>query len=362
MLMKDDSDQQISELFLAAICRSKNKAPLYVSFGDTISGPNAVRQLFANVLRVAENPDELNATTDQNKVQQFLNSKEATALQRLLTNGADESVICYLAAVAEDPNYKLGWYRVAMKLNGKPQLHAISNLIAQDSQNALPYYIRGMIEVKQGNLPAALRSIQLGNIHTVCNIERPPRPKGFQLKFPDDELGRHFKIVGQPVTDQGLDFILTRFEEKLAWYDSPSSRLREVCRAFTDEGARLRKLGRFADAEEYLETAHEFGLRMVTIQPRDNLILVTGIGSALFPKDEITAIYQSLGKTEQLQRFESDRLNLLSVNKELLQTFTTSKLTDNAVRDALLGKIDPFAESRRSIEKAMIESRLFMPP
>ena len=42
--VNDASDKEIAANFTAALTRAKCKAPIYVSFGDTDSGPSRIRQ------------------------------------------------------------------------------------------------------------------------------------------------------------------------------------------------------------------------------------------------------------------------------------------------------------------------------
>ena len=150
--------------FTAALARADRKAPIYVSFGDTDSGPNRIRELFNDITTSAEaefqrqleadlrsslkngdlNDPKLAETLLPKLLRQSLQKAyESTGKNESLTNHiaemaqqmgqqTDAAIAFYLAAVAEDPTYKPAWFRLAQCKDEKLASRALDALEKAD--------------------------------------------------------------------------------------------------------------------------------------------------------------------------------------------------------------------------------------
>jgi tetratricopeptide (TPR) repeat protein len=197
------SSDQVARVFGAALSRAKKRAPIYVSFGDALTALGlfdslaggmelVVGRLTADTSAHAKDLEHAPNEQERAKVLEkvFSDSFKKSAnqlLTQLLKNESaarQKAAACYLAAVAEDPEYKPAWQRLAFLLKGAPRDQVVADFVRRDPENAVPYYLRAIAEIDRGDLGAALSSVQLGNGKTVCRTYPGAMPAGRRSALP----------------------------------------------------------------------------------------------------------------------------------------------------------------------------------
>ncbi len=384
------SSDEVAGLFTAALSRAKIKAPIYVSFGDTASGPNIIRETFERATQTMSDAvvaDIASGVIERSKTAQGLKGeaasrfleqiiqdsfrhatqhegvlREINALSKTIIEGTDASAMYYLAAIAEDPEFKPAWLRLATRAKGAKRASAAEAFIRHDPENAIPYYLRAMAEIETGDLVAALKSVQMGNSKTVCRFYSSPRPTTFTLQYPDNEMSREYGVVGESLGSNGLDYLVDSFDQLFAWANPLDHDIRDIARNLVEEGVRRRRSGRVASAIEYLEATYEMGFRLMRAEPRDGLTLLTGVGCAGAAHDDLKSVYQSLGEKAKLQRLSESETARSRFREEFAKTLSASKLSNDVVAATLRGKKHPLDENRQRAGQALIKAGIIKAP
>ncbi len=386
--------EEIASLFKAALARTKQKAPIYVSFGDVVSGPNSWMDVLGGALEtmavslgknLASHAKEIenehpkaDKGLDPKQVGEIYKNSMVDAGTQIVSdlNRAEKeegfrAMVLYRAAVAEDPSNKAAWFRLAYFAHGELQAHAIAESIRVDPQNAFPYYVRAIIEVQQGNLAAARDSVRAGNERPFFSAYEIPLPKTVRLNYPDHEWLRDLGLVGRPIPRSAFVFfvrlhtsVFTRLQ--LFSHNDLSPRLREVALKFFGEAERLQKLGKTNEVAAWLEILHGMGIQLMRFEPRDSTVCLTGMGIASDACAELKHAYQALGDKSKLQRTEASAKRL----KQWIDEYMAARYPrgvkaedeNTIMREAARGSRDFLKEEQQILETTLRHSGLIAAP
>ncbi len=171
LAFEDDAhEERMADFFTFAIEHAGNKAPIYVSYGVNDSGAWRIGQAFheslpsvmieGSTLSPLPNNAPWRVRLDRQirkslakQTTRFLTGKSAEEhfeyLGNLMNSGTDLSVLCFQAAVAEDPNYIPGWYFLAMYSEGEQRRKALQEWARRDPENAFPLYLLATYALEQ---------------------------------------------------------------------------------------------------------------------------------------------------------------------------------------------------------------------
>jgi hypothetical protein len=379
------SHDEITTLLTAALSRSRDKAPIYFAFGDLTSGPHRMLEMFSGVQARFQNEFrnqlereigemlDAGAVKDQNVAATVLNAalrdsygkaaesvlKGVTEFSDALQKDADASVMYYVAAVAEDPDYKPAWFRLAKYAKGDLRLRAISRLIQLDPGNAMPYFLRAVAEAEAGDLTAAFKSVQFGQTKRECRCYPKDLPTQFDLRYPDREEFRDYGVVGKPVPPSTFAWLVQRLDDAFAWRDPLDWNLRGVCRQLFDRGHELLDQGDFEGARQYLEVGREMGFRLMRAEPTGNPIMLTGLGIARMPREDLQRLYERIGDKEKLNAFEASEKTWRRFHELYLTYLDARKVAEADIGSALSGEKDLLKDDTAQIENLLRNASLW---
>jgi len=377
---------EVVALFRAAIERAENKAPLYVSLADVLSGPKVLHEMLdelaedyeretvktftAELMKedlVSDADDEdatiellrktwqrsLHATARGKTVQKGIEAVTETA-----TGESDVSIGLYLAALKENPRYLPAWYALCFRTEGEQQKEVVRRFAQLDPQNAIPCYFQAAIEAQDGRLQAALVYVQKGNARPVVRLYPPPVPDRFTLRFPDDKELRKYGVAGKPCPPSALEFLTHATRRLMSWADSVHEALLGLARCFVDEAKKCRDAGDLRKASCYLEATRQMGLALLRVEPPDPDQVIIGALIRSFAREPLMAVYREIGDSRAQASLEDENRRYAALKKRMFEIFDRSKAAQDAdIRAILEGRRRPVAESRELMRRALKETR-----
>jgi hypothetical protein len=388
------SPDEVASLFLAALRRAKHKAPIYISFADLGYGPLTLFNSFSGAQETIAKTlgDELKASVPDLVEQQKKPEKErdpkliediykdslVKSMEQLLEQfkraereAADRSNVCYLAAVTEDPGNKAAWLRLAYFSTGARRTRALAESIRLDPDNAFPFYLKAVAAADQGDWSAVLEAVSAGNRRPVCRLYESPLPAKIHLSYPDHEWLRDMGVVGRPIPYSAFRYFISMQTSvftglRILSTKNLLSQLREIMLKLMDQADQFQKAGKTAEAVIRLKAAHEMGLQLMRLEPRDTLMFLTGeaIASDLCPA--LKAAYKTRGELAQSQAVEATEKQL----KQSIDVFSAARFpkgpkaddVDQFMREVAQGTRDDLIEGRQMVEMALRRSGLIKSP
>jgi tetratricopeptide (TPR) repeat protein len=367
------SSDQVARVFGAALSRAKKRAPIYVSFGDALTALGLFDSLSGGMELVvgrltadssAHAKDLEHAPNEQERakvLEKVFSDSFKKSANQLLTqllkkeSGArQKAAACYLAAVAEDPEYKPAWQRLAFLLKGAPRDQVVADFVRRDPDNALPYYLRAIAEIDRGDLGAALSSVQLGNGKTVCRTYPGPCPPAVGLHYQDDDPYREFGIVGRPVPSTALCYVVDTLSTN---WTQTAKEMRKIPERFQQRAELLRKAGKIPSAIAWWEAEYRAGLKLVKVEPRQSLLMLEGLGWTSDAYRELKHAYADVGNEAALKQLEQSHHQLRQLANALSKMFSGQPKTEET-KAIFLGQKDKPAEERQGLEQALLKSGL----
>ena len=379
------SSAEMSRLFVAALDKAHQKAPIWVSFGDNASGAIRIKEAFdaalqtvlADVTKTVEqemvdalagvdpdHPDEaadLVLETLQRSYRKALDGSQAQEavrdLQDLTGAKSETSIACYVAAVAEDPGYLPAWYRLAAYADGERQAIAIRELQKRDPRNAIGWYIAGIRAAESGNIDAALAAVETGNALPECRWYPSALPEQFTFVIPKTSAMRELGIAGRRLNHTGLKLFVRYFEGLFSWADPFSQGLRSrLCRDIWNEGLRSAAEGHHEQAVRRFIAIRELGLHFFRIEPRNGELIVSLL---LYVRLANAAIRKSADATgNQEKRAAADELGrqFEQFSGLLSKAFERPEIPAAEQLRSFLGQRDLLAEDDQRLEFALQQS------
>jgi hypothetical protein len=371
------TSMEAAKLFTAALSRAKHKAPIYVSFGDTTTGVTSWIEGLNGAMETMVGQLAQGLSSQQGQLARKAGAGgngQMDALNKVFTDsfrkgaarvGAkflagqkaanNEAVVCYLAAVAEDPACNVAWQRLAVASTGDLRARAVAEFIKHDPENALPYYLRASFEVDRKDLAAALKSVQQGNAKAVCRMYRGPRPNARGLRYVDDETNRRLGVVGEPVSNAYFHYMLD-CNESFQWQPLIHE-LRNVFFKLEEESKRLQQAGKTEAVASLFEAMSRMGIHLMKVEPRHSLTTMSGYAFVADAYKPLKRAYETLGNQDALNQLDLRRQRARRCVDELHKTLRVD-LKDADLRAIMQGKADPVAEESASLERALLKSAL----
>ena len=308
----DIHEEEMGRSFASAISTAKHKAPIYVSFGVNDSGGWRLNSVLEEAVLSAVIEEDFDSTHTSNpkswrdKFQSQLRrslSKAITGdtleghfddIQTLMTSGTDTSLLCFQAAIAEDPTYLPARFYLALYSEGELKAKSLSEWATIDEQNALPLYLRAEtmwnIEYDEfgesiigvsGDYQKALSLIELAN--------EKPFVRSYSVDWPSASPNAEWNLVpsltqkfpvlkDKPVTLLALKNWSKIINEKTRML-SPSASWKVF-----ELGRRLRKLARYlvtnnqpSMAKRVLKAMYKLGIRLHQIEGEQRFNSYEGI-------------------------------------------------------------------------------------
>ncbi len=379
------SSEQVSRLFVAAIDRAQRKAPIYVSFGDNASGALMMKEQFdalvaavqTNIEETIEkgvaahatqiNPDLPDAATAALKVivqesyGKALEGRQVESamqeLQRLTDAKGNASIACYVAAVAQDPQYLPAWYRLAAYADGERQTLAIRELQRRDPRNALAWYIAGARAAEADDLAAALAAVEQGNALPECRWYPSELPASFTLVLPMTPELAELGLAGRRLNATGLKQFVRAAEAQFAWADPLQKRLRTVlCRRILEEGRQLSAAGAHAEAVRRFAAIRDFGLHFVQSEPRDAGWVVHGLLQVQQGNEALRKAAEVTGNLEQQHAADELTKKLEAFHPLFSKAISRPELSPAETLATLAGERDLLAEDAQRLVAALKEA------
>lgn len=379
------SSAEMSRLFVAALDKAPQKAPLWVSFGDNASGAIKFKEGFDAVLQnvltdvtktveqdMVDAPAEVDPDRPEEAADRVLEIlqesyrkaldgspvQEAVRELQILTGAKSAtSFACYVAAVAEDPGYLPAWYRLAAYADGERQTIAIRELQRLDPRNALGWYIAGIRAAEDDDLDAALIAVEAGNSLLECRWYPPPLPERFEFVIPKLPEMLELGIAGHRLNHTGLKLFVNYFEELFSWADPFRQRLRTVlCRKIMEEGRRLAADHQHEQAMRRFIAVREMGLHFFRIEPRNADLIATLLLYVRLANDAIRTSSHATGNLEK--RVVADELDrqLEEFRGRLGKALERPEIPPAEQLRSFLGQRDLLAEDEQRLEFALQQS------
>lgn len=384
----DAESEEIAGLFIAAIDRAKEKAPLYVSFGRTDSGPSHFKQRLAGVeatfreqvaTEIAkelekQNPSELQkqiaagdpaAEKRLVKLFQQANAKARTseafareieAIAKTMNEGTSAAERYYVAAIVEDPAYLPARFFLAKESEGKLHEEAVAGLIRHDPDNALGYYLQAAIALEKNDLAATLKLVEKGNIAKTYRLYDSPLPQKFTLRYPQRDDLQTLGVAGQPMSVEALHTLVRGIEEARSWTDSIPKKIRHLVRSFEEEAKRHKDAGEIDKALPWLLATRGMAWRLLRVDSAGWSAVGTIIQGCHFESVtyvELKSLYESRKDGRLLAALEEEHGRVLEFRHDLDDAIDRKDPTGDAVAAGILrGQYDPFAKRSAQILQA----------
>lgn len=242
-------EERMAEFFTSAIEHAENKAPVYVSYGVNDSGGWRIGQAFHELVPSVMIEGSTLSPLPSNapwrvrldrqirkslakQTSRFLTGKSTEEhfehLANLMNSGTDLSLLCFQAAVAEDPSYMPGWYFLAMYSEGEPKKSALLEWARRDPENAFPLYLLATdaLEARAGEddviplddfFELQLRLIEEGNkrsMHRQYAADWPSSAPQASWSDAGDMVLVYEDLNNQPVTLLGMKNLSRLFAER----------------------------------------------------------------------------------------------------------------------------------------------------
>ena len=377
------SETEVTAQFTRALVQSESKAPIYVSMGDVASGL-AYRQLVEDVFTSAQEEfeGELASQLEQNlpsvdledekqvkaalkasleESYGALSGSDATldAIEKLASasgEASDPAMAYYLAAVAEDPDYLPAWFRLAKYSEGDAFDEAMQRFQKADPDNALPHYMFAAELLRRNDPDAALKAVNAGNAEPTCRWYPAEVPEAFDLRYPENDLWEEHEVAGEPITTASLLFWRKRFESLSAHEHRLHHSLRPIQDELIERAKELHGEGRHNEAVEILESVREMGHRLMTIEPRDGLIIVTGLDAASRPYRTLKAAYSELEADAKIAALDASQGRLKAFRSGFIAAIGEAKPQKEDLKRILLGEKNVVEEERVRLRQALVDA------
>lgn len=230
---EDDSHASIAESkYLDAIelSRSRLRAAILTSVAVDGGEPAAMRAMLdvtaqaAGLIPKADEPPEasrdvqgnqarwrqiLGAEVEANRASDAVDSDaEFDELLKTVRGEDAMQLACCRAALQADPTYHPARRQLAVVGTPATRAAAIADWSARDRNNALPVLTEACLMSEQGNVERSVELLLSTRELPYCLDPAPQRPQYFRLLYPDTADFQDYGIVGQPVTHEGMDWLL----------------------------------------------------------------------------------------------------------------------------------------------------------
>jgi hypothetical protein len=335
------STDEAAKKFLAAIARTNRKAPILVSFGDQASGALHWKEEFDLVLA------RIRFDGFDERLLASLDARERTPT----------SIRCYVAAVADDPNYLPAWYRLAVHAEGDLQDRAIAELQRRDPQNAMGWYLQALRESKAGHPAESLAALEAGNSLPECRWYPASFPERCTLIVPDTKDAREAGIAGLRIDAVMLRKFISGSEGLFSWAN-PLTQLRSpIARQLFDEARAMAERGDRDGAIRRFEAVHKLGLKLLQIMPCDSMQVLIGKFLARWPIEELLAAYRATGDETRSAELHEYGARLARFHELIQGAFDPPEIAETEKIKVLMTR-DLAAEERERVEAALRKSGL----
>jgi hypothetical protein len=241
------ADEDVQRKFVQAIGLTSDRARAYVFMADNGSGWLAMsRGIRSLIEQIERNPSfdvchdalpdyppaygaELESLLKRSLARhpagraEFKPGVPMPAIDALGAVG-DKSIPCYLAAIAESPNYTPAWCALALAATGDLKLWALREWSERDPKNALPVLLHAAAVVDRDDVEA-VTLIEMGAHRPECREPHPLPPRTFMLRYPDREELAEMKLTDTQVNEIALRNLIWLSESPRIW-GTPSRELR----------------------------------------------------------------------------------------------------------------------------------------
>lgn len=185
---------------LAGARPGPQEAAVLISLGDRLSYPGAPSlssELSKTVSDILERGDP----------------KVRTTAAKLLEGGgwlsfSRDSLLCYLAACAVNPNSARAWSRVAIQAvefrERQAADYVLKELRKAYPRNALPHYLFAVRQMDGGAAEKALALVLEGTERDYLDTYEAPYPRGVSISYPRTEPFAEASVAGKPVPESAL--------------------------------------------------------------------------------------------------------------------------------------------------------------
>ncbi len=377
------SDAEVTAQFLLALKLADSKAPIYVSMGDAAAqlayrqsvedAFDSVQEEFASELRSEleqklppinlEDEEQVKAALKESLENSYsvLARNDATldAIGKLVDasdNATSASVAYYLAAVAEDSNYLPAWFKLTKFSEGDAFDEFAQHFREDDPDNALPHYMIAGEHVRRNELDAALEATKAGNTKPNCRWYPAEFPAKFDLRYPQSEFLEQYEAVGEPMTAASLLSWRKRLEDLSAHEDPLHRSLRMTSSELVERAKVLRRNGRLRDSVDTLEAVRRMGYHLITVEPQDGLIMVTGLDVASSSYGLLREAYSDLEADAKITALDASQERLNVFRTEFSKALADGRPTEEDVKLILLGEKNVVEEERIRLRQALVDS------
>jgi hypothetical protein len=188
--------------------------------------PEPVTRIQARLERSLAKLSRVFPTSDRDRQDAFV---------RYLNGESEFAEQCYLAAVAECPDYIPAWAKLGLNAEGPVRAFALQEWMLRDSGNSLPCYFLAA-DVVSVDPSEAIRWIERGNRRERCSLPHPVLPTPTQLRYPVSNGFRELGVSGKPVNAVAFSNCRQLINPPFLSWGHPANELRQLCSALRDVG------------------------------------------------------------------------------------------------------------------------------
>jgi hypothetical protein len=372
----DAESEQVASLFIAAIERAKEKAPIYVSFGQTDSGPSHYKQMLEGLTAALQEEvaNEIEKEVESGKLEETLKQADSPAaekrlremmgkayskagkspkfrqelegLAKTMTEGTGAAERYYLAALAEDPNYLPAHYFLAAESEGMLHEEAVANFVRHDPDNALGYYLQADIAIEKNDLAGALRFVEQGNKAKTYRTYESPLPQKFSLRYPQREDLQTFGVAGEPITMDAFHTLVRLDEERWSWNDPVRTKVRGITYSFEEQAKKSREAGELDKALPWWLAVRGMGWKLLSTDTYgwpSMSIVITGASFEAFAYEQLRSLYEAQKDAKQIEALDKEHGRILDFRHDMTAAFTDGRVTGQTATVGIFrGQHDPF--------------------
>jgi hypothetical protein len=195
----------------------------------------------------------------------------------------------YEAALADDPDHRIAWYRIAMHSSSSESLRrlALLRLRQLDPDNAMPWYLEAGRH-GTNRLEEALEALEEGNRKPWWKYPEPDYPADFNLRFPDLEPYAEAGVAGEPVPAWVIQSYgdANTMLESIGW----SSRKTGLVAGLSECGDQLIQAGETEKGMRCLIAARELCLKIAGNRNLDTMWGISGLSIIRAPDGILTEL------------------------------------------------------------------------